>query len=164
MESQPIEYSEKFKNGIVNEPVTVLGVAIGGNHWLIRMKDISEVLPLPKIAPVSLTQPWFNGVASLHDNICGIVDLSLYLSGIPTPHNLKNRVLFVSPRFGVNSGLLVSHMLGIRSLSDFSQDTVLNQQAGVALAGCYRDKEEQLWYELDMHKLTSDQTFLQIAV
>lgn len=155
--------SERLRNAAVTaSTATVLGVAIGEDRWLVHMNDVSEVLPVPELAPVPLTRPWFRGVANVRGNLYGITDLAAFLGGTRTPPGLETRVLLAAPRFGVNSGLLVKRMLGIRNLADFKRiDDEAQSQPGVA--GFYQDSEGQHWLELNLRDLVRDETFLQVA-
>lgn len=156
--------SERLRSAAVTaSTATVLGVAIGENRWLVHMNDVSEVLPLPELAPVPLTRPWFRGVANVRGNLYGITDLAAFLGGARTPPGLETRILLASPRLGVNSGLLVKRMLGIRNLADFKRMDDDAPQSRPGSAGFYQDGEGQRWLELNLRDLLRDETFLQIA-
>ena len=53
-----------------------LGLACGGERWLIRLADAGEVIDVPPIVPVPLTQPWFLGVANIRGNLFSVVDFA----------------------------------------------------------------------------------------
>ena len=53
-----------------------LGLACAGEQWLIRLSDAAEVIALPAIAAVPLTQPWFLGLANVRGNLYSVVDLA----------------------------------------------------------------------------------------
>ena len=154
--------SERLRNATMSaSAATVLGVAIGEDRWLVHMNDVSEVLPVPELAPVPLTQPWFRGAANVRGNLYGITDLAAYLGGARTPPGLETRILLAAPRFGVNSGLLVKRMLGIRNLADFKRTDDDAQSPGAA--GSYQDGAGQIWRELNLRDLMRDEFFLQVA-
>ena len=154
--------SERLRNATSSaSAATMLGVAIGEGRWLVHMNDVSEVLPVPELAPVPLTQPWFRGAANVRGNLYGITDLAAYLGGARTPPGLETRILLTAPRFGVNSGLLVRRMLGIRNLADFKRMDDDIQSSGAA--GSYQDNTGQSWRELNLRDLMRDEFFLQVA-
>ena len=155
--------SEKLESASMTQPVaTVLGVLIDGHRWLVNMTDVSEVLQVPKITQVPLTHSWFLGVANVQGDLYGIADLAAYFGGEHTKVEQKTRILLVSPRFEVNSGLLVSRTLGIRNLSDFERIKDSNSsQLGVS--GIYKDNQGQTWNELNLQDLVRDEEFLQVA-
>ncbi len=165
MRAYQLALSEQLKNATVAAPTTtMLGVALGEDRWLIHMNEVNEVLQMPRLMPVSLTQPWFLGMANVRGNLYGITDLRVYYGGMPAPLSLKMRILLVSPRFGINSGLLVSSMLGIRSLSDFELIADMGGEDRTGMAGYYRDKTGRIWCELSLQALMKDKKFLQVAV
>ena len=155
--------SEKLESAVMTQPMsTVLGVLIGRDRWLVHMTDVSEVLQVPKITQVPLTHPWFLGVANVQGDLYGIADIAAYFGGAHTKIEQKTRILLVSPRFEVNSGLLVSRTLGIRDVSDFERiDDSNSSQLGVS--GIYKDNQGQIWKELNLQDLVRDEEFLQIA-
>jgi len=164
MKAYQLELSERLKNATTNPSATVLGVTVGNDRWLVQMNEVGEVLPLSKLTPVALTQPWFLGAANVRGDLYGITDLAAFLTGDATPRSLKARILLASPQFGVNSGLLVSNMLGIRSLTDFEPVEESDKEALMFVAGYYKDKEGCLWRELNLCELVRDKKFMQIAV
>lgn len=163
MKAYQLELSERMQNAAVCPSAAVLGVTIGNDRWLVAMEKVREVLPLVKLTPIALTKPWFLGVANVRGDLYGIADLAIFLGGEATPRNHRARILLASQQFGVNSGLLVGNMLGIRSLTDFEPIKNTNQEKKMAVAGCYLDKEERLWYELNLGELISNPGFIQIA-
>lgn len=155
--------SEKLESAAMTQPVsTVLGVLIGRDRWLVHMTDVSEVLQVPKITRVPLTHSWFLGMANVQGNLYGIADLAAYFGGAHTKVEQKTRILLVSPRFEVNSGLLVSRTLGIRNESDFERiEDDNSSQLGVS--GIYKDNQGQHWNKLNLQDLVRDEEFLQVA-
>lgn len=153
--------SEKMGGAAMTDPVaTVLGVLVGEDRWLVHMHDVSEVLQIPKITPVPLTHSWFLGVANVQGDLYGITDLASYFGGINTLIEQKTRILLASSRFEVNSGLLVRRTLGIRHITDFER---IKDGVHSGMAGIYKDRQGQNWYELNIQDLVRDEDFLQIA-
>lgn len=166
MKDYQLALTEQIKNATEETTAAVLGVALGEARWLVHMTEVNEVLPVPKLTTVALTQPWFIGMANVRGNLYGITDLSLYLGGAATQINPKTRVFLSSTRYGVNSGLLVSNMLGIRSLSEFEpmdhNDGSMPEHVGSA--GICKDKAGRIWHVLNLQALLQEDDFLRIAV
>jgi twitching motility protein PilI len=139
-----------------SDQASTLGVQVGGEHWLVDMADINEVLPLPPLTPVPLTKPWYCGVANVRGNLYSIIDLSVYLGGAATPHEGQGRVLLAGQRFAFNAGLLVSRVLGLRNSTDWQRS---EQDGEVRLV----DGGGQVWRKLDMEQLLQQPEFLQIG-
>ena len=159
------ELSEKLENATTTHPVsTVLGVLIGKERWLVHMADVGEVLQIPSITQVPLTHTWFLGMANVQGNLYGIVDLAAYLGGANTKIDQKTRILLVSPRFDINSGLLVSRTLGIRNISDFERiENNDSDSYPLGVSDVYKDEHGQHWNELNLQDLVHDEEFLQVA-
>lgn len=164
MKAYQLELSERIKNAAANSSATVLGVTVGNDRWLVQINEVGEVVPLSKLTPIALTRPWFLGVANVRGDLYGITDLAAFFTGDATPRSLKARVLLASPKFGVNSGLLVSNMLGIRSMADFESVDAADNEKRLGIAGKYRDKKGRLWRELNLRELVCDKKFMQIAI
>lgn len=155
--------SEKLESAAATEPVsTVLGVLIGTERWLVNMADVGEVLQVPKITQVPLTHSWFLGMANVQGDLYGIADLAAYFGGVSTKVDQKTRILLVSPRFDVNSGLLVNRTLGIRNVSDFERIEDGNSSK-LGVSSSYKDGQGQYWNELNLQDLVRDEEFLQVA-
>ncbi len=142
---------------------TVLGVAVGEDRYLIPMVEVSEVIQIPKLTQVPLTQPWFIGLASVRGNLYGITDLGVYLGGNSTQFNLKSRILLASPENKMFSGFIVNSMLGIRNLSEFTPVNSAKKKLPKGVTANYKDTEGRLWRELSLYELIRDEKFLQIA-
>ncbi|SFE44999.1 chemotaxis protein CheW [Nitrosomonas sp. Nm166] len=68
--------TEQMEGSDKNETSSaVLGVTMGGKRYLIPMTEVNEVIPIPKLAYVPLTKPWFLGLANVRGNLYGITDL-----------------------------------------------------------------------------------------
>lgn len=157
--------TEQIKKAGNTEPsLAALGVAVGEDRYLIPMNEVSEVIQIPKLARVPLTQPWFLGLANVRGSLYGITDLGVYLGGQSMPFNLKSRILLVSPGNKVYGGFVVNSMLGIRSLSEFTpiQPSRKKRQSQGDIKQ-YQDAEGRLWRALSLFQLIRDEKFFQIA-
>ena len=140
-----------------------LGVQVGSQFWLVNLADISEVLPVPELTAVPLTQPWFSGVANFRGNLYGIVDYGHFLSGAPTPPGVDCRLLLAHPKFMVNSGIVVSRMLGLRNPEQMRQAERAEGETPPWVAAEYRDEAGNLWRELNMQALAEHGRFLNVG-
>ncbi len=144
---------------------TMLGLAIGEARYLVHMNEVNEVLQVPKLVPTPLTQSWFLGMTNIRGTLYGITDLGRYWGEEPVPIGLKSRILLVVPHYKINSGLLVSNMLGVRSLTDFEMMTEPDMTPRPGIVGHYKDKQEgRLWHVLNIEVLVANEQFLEIAI
>lgn len=138
-----------------------VGVQVGRERWLVNLADVSEVIPLPSLLNVPLTKRWFKGVANVRGVLYGVVDFADYLTGEPTQVTSDSRLLLIHPRFGVNAGLVVRQMLGLKNPSELT----LTESQGLPewVAAEYLDAEGGIWRELAMAGLVRQTEFLNIG-
>lgn len=140
-----------------------LGVEVAGENWLVDLASISEVIPPPEHVPVPLTHAWFRGVANVRGNLYGIVDFSAFLGRGPTPPTLDNRVLLAHLRFGLNAGLLVRRVFGLRSPEQFRPAEPAGESSPWVAAEYLADDGSR-WKELAMEALVGHPDFLNIGL
>lgn len=140
-----------------------LGVLAGAQHWLVNLAEVSEVVPLPALCPVPLAHPWFAGVANVRGNLYGIVDFSAFSGDTPYAAGTETRLLLAHPRFAVNTGLVVSRLLGLRNPEQM-QPRKPEENVRPWVAAEYMDEEGRSWKELDVATLLKDQGFLQAGL
>ena len=157
------ELSERLKSKTAAQVDSLrLALECGGASWLVRLSDTGEVLALPEPAAVPLTKSWFLGVANIRGGMFGMIDFGAFLTSEPTQRGIGARLVLLGPRFAeLRAGLMVSRVLGLRNLADFS---------AVAAGGdlpwasrVWRDKAGAEWRELDLMRLSQDPEFLDIA-
>lgn len=138
---------------------TRLGIQVGGEHWLVKLEEAGEVIPLPSIAAVPLARPWYRGLANIRGNLYSVVDLAAFQGGELTQPTPDSRLLLVGEKFGMNAALLVNRMLGLRSLQQLE---VKEDKRGRGWESArYGDGEGREWRELNMGALVYHPEFLQ---
>jgi twitching motility protein PilI len=132
-----------------------LGVEIGGARYLIDLTEAGEIVPLPALTAVPLTQPWYLGLANIRGSLVGVVDLGLYRGGTGGQAAAQGaaRVITLSPALGVPCGLLAARVFGLRHAADMQPD-------GRQL----RDADGQAWTPLALAALVQEERFLQVGL
>ncbi len=87
--------------------ISKLGVQVGEQSWLVELTDAGEVLPVPAIAPVPLTKPWFRGMTNIRGNLYSVVDFSAFLGGKAVVAGDQARLILVGDRMRTGAALLV---------------------------------------------------------
>ncbi|MGE0357097.1 MAG: chemotaxis protein CheW [Burkholderiales bacterium] len=142
--------------------LSFLGFQVGGVNWFVSLHQVSEVIPLPAIVPVPLTQPWFRGVANVRGNLYGIVDFAAFQGAEAIPPGPDRRVILVSDRLVGGAGLLVSRMLGLRNPAQFAAaDRPGEAEPWVGTVS--RDAAGASWQELDLAALAKESRFLEVG-
>jgi twitching motility protein PilI len=82
-----------------------LGLASGGERWLVRLADAGEVTTLPNVVPVPLTRPWYLGVANIRGNLFSVIDFSAFLGRESGLGGGQSRLVLFGQRVGeMNAG------------------------------------------------------------
>jgi twitching motility protein PilI len=142
-----------------NDRRTLLGVEAGDYKWLIDLTDTGEVLPVPALAPVPLTQNWFRGIANVRGVLYGVVDFGAFHQGNLITPGGRARLLLIGARHGANSALLFSRTTGLRSIEEFETDNGPAPYPWVS--GILRDLQDQQWLRLDVPTLLTNPKFLE---
>jgi twitching motility protein PilI len=131
-----------------------LGVEVGGVRYLLDLLEAGEIVPLPALAAVPLTQPWYLGLANVRGNLVGVVDLARYL-GAPAamPPASSQRLVTFAPALGFPCALLVTRVYGLRHAADMRPAD-----------GHLVDADGQEWTPLALSALARDERFLQVGL
>ena len=143
------------------EPTSRLGVQAGSRNWLIKLDDAGEMLPLPEISSVPLTRSWYLGLANIRGVLASVVDFSAFMGGEPTTRTPDCRLLLIAERFQSFSGLLISRMLGLRSVQTLQAEDETPDRPWVGTV--YRDGDGQVWRELNIAELAVHNDFLRVG-
>ena len=140
-----------------------LGLACGGERWLIRLADAGEVVTMPEIVPVPLTRPWYLGVANIRGNLYSVVDFARFL-GKDAPTGGQLRLVLFGPRAGeMNAGVVVQRVLGLRNVAELAP-AAPPQGAPAWYAQRWMDGDGSAWQEVDLALLARDPAFLQVGI
>lgn len=155
------EFQQNLSNrmqdkGRQGSQLSLLGVQIAGQNYLVSMVDISEVLSLPPLTHVPLTLPWFRGVANVRGNLYCVADMAAFLHQGVATGAMVNRLLLVAERYAVNAALLVDRVFGLRDTREWRRDA--------DQAGKYFDEQGAVWHKLDVVGLIAQPEFLQIGI
>lgn len=141
----------------------LLGVLSGADHWLVKLPDSGEVVPLPPLAGVPLTKPWFVGIANIRGNLYSVADFSAFRGREATLRTSDSRLLLIGTRYGNNASLLVTRMLGLRNIDDLVP-TAADPEAPPWGCEAYTDKEGHRWHMLNVKRLLADDVFMDIGI
>jgi twitching motility protein PilI len=143
------------------EPTSRLGVQAGSRHWLLKLDDAGEMLPLPEISSVPLTKPWYMGLANIRGVLSSVVDFSAFMGGEQTVRTPDCRLLLIADRFHSFSGLLIGRMLGLKNVQTMQPAEEGTDRAWIDAA--YRDEDGRIWQELNVGALVSHDDFLHVG-
>ncbi len=142
-----------------------LGLASGGEQWLIRLADAGEVITMPVVAAVPLTQPWFLGVANIRGNLYSVADFGGFLGHDVVPGaGGQSRLLLFGPRVGdLKAGIVVQRVLGLRNLAELAPASPPTNAPGW-YGQRWMDADGGAWQEIDLARLSQDPKFLRVGL
>jgi twitching motility protein PilI len=145
-----------------------LGVQVGDRRLLVELSEAGEVVPVPAmIAPVPLTRDWFRGLVNLRGALYAVSDLAGFAGDEPTPTGREARLIAFAPRLGLNAALIVGRMLGLQNLETMRPTEAEAETAAALrpawLGARWLDAEGQVWRELSLAALATDDRFLAVA-
>ncbi|MEO9136448.1 MAG: chemotaxis protein CheW [Casimicrobiaceae bacterium] len=141
-----------------------LGLASGNERWLIRLADAGEVIAVPPMVTVPLTQKWFLGLANIRGNLYSVIDFPAFLGRAPVAAGGLARLILLATRGSEqNAGIVVERVLGLRNLAQFKPVAVAVPGPSWHLKQ-WQDDDAGMWQEIDLGKLAQDPAFLQVSL
>lgn len=160
------EYQRNLSARLVNlesgQAASKLGLQVGNDRWLIDLVDAGEVIPVPPIVAVPLTQTWFAGVANIRGNLYSIIDFPAFLGGVPVTITEQTRLLLIGERYRMNSGLLVDRVLGLYRDDQLQADDDVTTPLWTVAQ--YTDEQANEWKQLNVRELIAHPDFLQAGI
>ncbi|MBS1198726.1 MAG: CheW protein [Proteobacteria bacterium] len=141
---------------------SLLGVRAGRENLLLELSDSGEIIQLPPMTPVPLTNAAFTGIANIRGNLYAVTDFSLFRGGEPTVQNAFTRLLLIGVKLGSNAALLVTRMQGLKNIKDF-EPVERAPETPVWVVQSYRDKAGEIWHKLSVRDLLADERFMNIG-
>ena len=156
--------AERLRNLSKEEPsaLSKLGFQAGGHFWFVALHDVSEVIPVPPVAPVPLTKPYFCGLTNIRGSLYGVVDFSLFLGAPTAPSGMDSRLLLLPQPMVQGAAILVNRMAGLKNVEGFTS-TARPQDVPAWVRAVYTDAEGTAWRELDAQMLAEDADFINVA-
>lgn len=152
------ELAERLRLADSTRSASKLGVQVGPETWLIDLVEAGEVIPVPPITPVPLTQPWFRGVANVRGNLYSVVDFAAF-AGVGTIEiSERARLVLLGERLRSAAALLVDRSLGLRNPTQLR--SLAMQPSAPWERAQYEDNDGTKWRELDVRQLVQHEQFL----
>lgn len=137
---------------------------VAGEQMVAPLGEVSEVLALPELTAMPLTQPWLLGVANVRGRLLPLTDLAQFL-GVQSLERLKNRKVLVVDKPNFFSGLLVDKVLGINRF--LASQYVPEQLSSASVFAPFNhgkfDQEGESFYVFMPSLLAQDARFMNAA-
>ena len=143
-----------------------LGIMIGQGRYLLDLRESGEIVTAGTLTKVPITRDWYIGLSNIRGSLTGVIDLPRFQGMDSTKLDSSCRIVAFAPNMAFNSGLLVSQVLGLRTVSEMEEIPLEASQLESKdwLKKKYRDKDGNIWFELSLAALIKDQDFLQIGI
>ena len=141
-----------------------LAVRIGEERFLLDMAVAGEIMPVPAVAPVPWTKPWFRGLANVRGRLVGVVDLQHLAGRPPLAPELAQQLLVFGTALNVNAALLITRAFGLRNLKDLrALDAAPADPVAPWLGRRFAEADGSLLTELDLTRLVTSDLFTAIG-
>lgn len=142
-----------------------LGVIAGGDRWLVRLSQAGEVIQVPPVTPVPLTQPWFLGVTNIRGNLFSVSDFARFIGRDATHVNVRSRLLLFGQKFAeLHAGLVVQQVLGLRNVAGWKNVSAEYPAPFSWVGVTWQAPGGELWREIDLAKLARSQAFQKVGL
>lgn len=141
-----------------------LGIAIGQTRWLLNLQEIGEIVPYATLTDVPLTKAWYLGLINIRGNLISVIDFASFQGIAPTPVDSTSRIVTFAPTLGINCGLLVSRVLGLRNVSQMGPGSNPDENTEAWAGQIYLDSDSLEWISLKLASIAQDPRFLQIGL
>ena len=141
-----------------------IGFRLGDAQLVAPMGEVGEILEYPDLTRVPSAMAWVKGIANIRGSLLPIMDLNGFICGDLTRLQRRSRVL-VMRRGGLNCGLLVDEVMGLRHFFEEEKLSVVEDVADklhTFVEGAYR-QGEQIWGIFSMRKLAENPQFMEVT-
>jgi len=176
--THPVEYLKEIEEccrscGVSNDvnitddsnDWTGISYRLGSDQLVSQLGEVVEILDVPELSGLPLTQPWVRGIANIRGNLLPVIDLCGCLTGSVTRLTDKTRILVIDYN-GIYSGLVVDEVLGLRHFMDdeySAEDAGVEEYLAPYTKHVFR-RGENVWAVFSLHTLADSPQFLQAAV
>ncbi len=143
-----------------------IGFSTQSIRCIVRMTEVTEILPVPDTIRVPGVKKWVKGLANVRGALMPILDLRGYLVGGDTKINENSRILIVD-QAGIFAGILVEEVFGLRRFKGGVQksntsEVLHDSKMEKYITGEFLEKNEQ-WNIFSMKTLLTTDKFLRVV-
>ncbi|MBF4555973.1 purine-binding chemotaxis protein CheW [Pseudomonas sp. p50] len=135
-----------------------------GEHWYVApMREVSEVLPEPRLTQLPGVKPWVKGVANLRGRLLPVMDVCGFFGDELSAVRKQRRVLVIE-HSDVFAGLMVDEVFGLQHFAQESLEPTgfINGPIAPFIKG--RFQREQNWQVFSPFALVQSQGFMNVAL
>ncbi|WP_196138756.1 chemotaxis protein CheW [Aliikangiella sp. G2MR2-5] len=144
---------------------TGIGFRVSGNEYVVQLKEVAEIIAIPRYTKVPGAKTWVRGLANIRGTLLPIMDLHGFL-GRKAPHALRRQRLLVVNHDGIHCGVIVDEVLGLNHFEneEWVKDVPVDDEAmkPYLKGGFYVG--ENLRNVFSLHTLAETPSFRQVAL
>ncbi len=142
---------------------------LNGQHYMVQVGSVSEILPVPQTTPLPGVQRWVKGIANVRGRLIPIVSLGEFLSyglnsQLSAKPNQNNRILVIEKK-DLSVGLIVDEVKGMQQFttSSYSDEipASLPESVHPFTRGSY--SKDQHYVVFSVEGLVTNERFLKAA-
>lgn len=130
-------------------PNNILEVKLGGDFYAFDGDKVEQILRVPSITPVPLSNENVRGVSSISGKIITIVDMGIIFGGESIDVKNTNARILTMQYNGAVYGVLVDEVLVMTNIDQKNYESVENE--GEKIAGFY--KQNEIIYQIIDHNV-----------
>jgi len=141
-----------------------VGFTLAGQHFVVPMGEVAEVLTVPRYTQVPGVKHWMKGLANVRGRLLPIMDLLGFLNRASTLQDSRRRLMVVD-QGDIFSGLVVDEVLGMQhfSVTEYRLGSPLEfPELGPYVQGAFV-RDGKAWVVFLVSRLVEDPQFLQAA-
>lgn len=145
---------------------SLLGFRVGDKQFIIDLQDLKEVDGVPgaeAIQQLALAKHWVLGISNFKGYIYTLVDLQLFLTGVPTTLSLSARSLVIHPKHLLQMALVVPEIIGLVARSDLEFKRQ-SQSQEEWFSGVYASSDGREWEFLNLKNFVESRDMLDIEL
>jgi len=144
---------------------TGIGFRIGGTELLSVMGEVTEIMDPPEYTKVPGVQSWVVGIANVRGSLLPLMDLKDFVTGNGLKNRKDGRVLVVTHN-GMNTGLIVDEVLGMRHFALNEQTYELPDMENTLKPYIKQafNRDDKYWPVFSFHTLVEDERFLHASL
>jgi twitching motility protein PilI len=105
-----------------------MGFSCGGQHFVVALNEIKEVIPLGNVTALPSSASWFLGVTNLRGHVLPVTDLEEFILDRPVQKSPLAKILVLDFE-KLNVGFLVEQILGVQRFQKNKVTKVEDKQA-----------------------------------
>lgn len=139
-----------------------LAYRIGQRDLVSSFDEVVEILGVPGLTPIPGSQPWLLGLANVRGNLLPVADLKLFLEGVRSVAQERQRMLVMKQQGG-DVAILIDELYGQRS---FDEETRIEAESPGRYAH-FIDRayilEDHVWSVFSLERLSRTPEFRNAA-